>query len=31
VAKLNPSILACCAKEGLKEKMIEANKNLEIV
>jgi dynein heavy chain len=31
LAKANPSILAVCSKEGLKEKFQEANKNLEIV
>lgn len=31
VAKQTPSILACCSKEGLKEKFMEANKNLDIV
>jgi dynein heavy chain len=31
VAKQTPSILASCSKEGLKEKFMEANKNLEIV
>lgn len=31
IAKTNPSILFVCSKEGLKEKFVEANKNLEIV
>ena len=31
IAKTNPSIIFVCSKEGLKEKFVEANKNLEIV
>jgi len=31
IAKTNASILFVCSKEGLKEKFVEANKNLEIV
>lgn len=31
IAKQNPSILYVCSKEGLKEKFIEANKNLDLV
>jgi len=31
VAKQIPSVLACCSKEGLKDKFMEANKNLDIV
>lgn len=31
MAKAAPAILTVCAKEGLKEKFQEANKNLEIV
>lgn len=31
IAKVNPAIIFVCSKEGLKEKFVEANKNLEIV
>lgn len=29
--KLAPNVLKACTREGLKEKFIEANRNLEVV
>lgn len=31
IAQQNKSILFVCSKEGLKEKFVEANKNLDLV